>query len=545
VNVLEFIGPMTPPEQRKRGKRMKALCSLMVILVSLFVMAGLAAEAPAGVIASDLGQILNSTGADEELPVIITFRNAVDLNQFKGVRPKLRRPLIIKALRERMNLMKAPVSIALQGERARKVLPLWVINGMAMQARPALIKALAKIPGVESVRLDYVITLPEDIPGAPEEAEWNINTIGAAEMWALGFTGQGVVVANMDSGVDYLHNDLYGRWRGGSNSWFDPYGEHSTPYDSHTYSHGTGTMGIMVGGDAGGTSIGVAPGAQWIAVKVFDDDGDAYMSRIHQGFQWLLDPDGDPGTDDAPNVVNNSWTYDAPGLCISEFQTDIESLRTSGIAVVFAAGNNGPEEESSASPANNSGAFSVGAVDSLYNIASFSARGPSACDGSIFPYVVAPGKSIRTSCATTSGQCPDFYDSGSGTSFAAPHVAGAMALLLSAFPDLSVAQMEQALIDSAIDLGDSGPDNTYGYGMIDVFQAYNLIAASSESCKGDINGDSGVDEADLQLFLVRFGEMNCNDGAGCAEDLDGDGSVDVRDLNILASEFGRLDCPIF
>ena len=522
---------------------MKVRVSFASIFVIIFLIAGLASESRAGVIASDLEQILDSASEEEELPVIVTFRDTVDFHQFEGVQPKLRRSFMIKALKERTDTIKKPILSLLPAGKSRKAVSLWIINGIAAKVPPGIIRVLASHPDVEKIRLDYAITLPEETPGLPEEPEWNINAIGTQSLWAMGFTGQGVVVANMDSGVDYLHNDLFGRWRGGTNSWFDPYGEHSTPYDSHPYGHGTGTMGIMVGGDAGGTSIGAAPGAQWIAAKIFNDDGDASVSCIHQGFQWLLDPDGNPDTDDAPHIVNNSWTYEAPGLCISEFQTDIELLKAADIAVVFAAGNYGPDEESSVSPSNNSGAFAVGAVDSSYNVASFSSRGPSACDGGIFPHVAAPGVNIKTLCLTSSEVCPTSYSHGSGTSFAAPHVAGAMALLLSAFPELGIAQLEQALMDSAVDIGEPGPDNTYGHGMIDVFQAYNLIAAALDPCEGDINGDAAVDETDLQLFIVRFGETNCNDGAGCAEDLDGDGSVDVKDLNIMAAEFGRTDCP--
>jgi subtilisin family serine protease len=112
--------------------------------------------------------------------------------------------------------------------------------------------------------------------GAPEP---NISVINAPALWSLGFRGQGVVVASMDSGVDATHPDLAARWRGGSNSWYDPYGQHPTvPTD--VSGHGTWTMGVMVGRDAGGTSIGVAPDAQWIAVKIFNDSGASTFSAI-------------------------------------------------------------------------------------------------------------------------------------------------------------------------------------------------------------------------------------------------------------------------
>ncbi len=234
-------------------------------------------------------------------------------------------------------------------------------------------------------------------------------------------------------------------------------------------------MGVIVGGDAGGTAIGVAPDAKWIAVKIFNDSGKASLSTIHQGFQWLLDPDGNPGTDDAPDIVNNSWGLDNVNECSHDFELDIQALKTANIAVVFSAGNSGPYTSTSVSPANNPGAFAVGAVDSSKRIASFSSRGPSACDGDIYPGVVAPGVSIRTSDLTFGGIFPNSYATVSGTSFSSPHVTGAMALLMNAFPSVTVNKLESALKQSALDLGIPGKDNDYGKGLIDVMAAYNLL----------------------------------------------------------------------
>jgi len=272
----------------------------------------------------------------------------------------------------------------------------------------------------------------------------------------------------MDTGVDVSHPDLSPRWRGGSNSWYDPYGEHSTPADLS--GHGTWTTGVMVGGDAGGTTIGVAPDAQWIAAKIFKDSGASDPAAIHLAYQWLLDPDGDPGTADAPNVVNNSWTYANPG-CYLDFEPDLEALQAAGILPVFAAGNGGPNADTSYSPANNPAAFAVGAVDNNSQIYTYSSRGPSTCGGSTgpFPEIVAPGVNVRT--ADRYG----LYTNATGTSLASPHVAGALALLLSAYPNLSAADQEQALINSALDLRVSGPDDVYGYGLLDVLSAYDWV----------------------------------------------------------------------
>ena len=206
------------------------------------------------------------------------------------------------------------------------------------------------------------------------------------------------------------------------------------------------------------------------------------MSAIHQAFQWILDPDNNPDTDDAPDVVNNSWgADDSVNECIYEFQEDIQALRTSEIAVVFSAGNGGPALSTSISPANYPENFTVGAVDDNSDILVFSSRGPSACNGSIYPLVAAPGVNIRTADLTFGGVFPNSYSNVTGTSFAAAHVTGAMALLLGAYPCLAVTELAISLKDSAVDLGSPGPDNESGYGLIDSIAAYDILAETVTS----------------------------------------------------------------
>ena len=372
--------------------------------------------------------------------------------------------------------------------------------------------------------------LDNDPPaGAPE---WNIAAIDAPAVWAAGYIGQGVVVASMDSGVDVTHPDLALRWRGGTNSWFDPHGQHPlSPFDND--GHGTQTTGIMLGGDANpfATTIGVAPGAKWIAVKIFDDAGDALDSDIHLGFQWLLDPDGDALTDDAPDVVNNSWGFEQlPGYCYGEFQLDIETLRAAGIAVVNSAGNRGPNPGTSVSPANNASGYGVGAVNSSLNLSSFSSRGPSACDGTIFPELVAPGEGILTADLSINGSAEVTWPPVNGTSFAAPHVSGTMAVLLSAFPAATVAHLELALLKSSQDLGTPGPDNNHGNGLVIVSAAYNFLLACPPGSP-DTDADGIPDACD-----------NCPLGANPGqEDSDGDGIADACDNCALNANPGQED----
>jgi len=456
------------------------------------------AGARAGVIAPDL---LTAMEAGGDVPFIARFaeRAAADTLPGKGQGRRAALESLIVGLRSTADASQQLARDLLQRQGAKRIVQLWSINALAGTASPEAIEALAALPGIESIGPDATLASPAPQPAATAVPEWNLDAVGAPVLWGEGLTGVGVVVAGMDTGVDGLHPDLATRWRGDSNSWFDPNGEHATPADGN--GHGTQTMGVMVGGASGGTAIGVAPDARWIAVKIFNDAGYATLSGIHTGFQWLLDPDGNPSTDDVPDVVNASWGFpDLVGQCYLEFEADLEILKSAGIAVVFSAGNQGTA--GSVSPANNPAGFAVGAVDAALAVAATSSRGPSACDGSVYPEVVAPGVGIRTSDLTFNGTYPNSYAAVSGTSFAAPHVAGAMALLRQADPAATVAELEQAVTASAADVGPSGPDNTSGYGMLDAPAARQWLATAPPPCV-DTDGDG------------FYGQVNCGTAVDC------------------------------
>jgi subtilisin family serine protease len=449
--------------------------SAILIVLAMVSLLWLPCQAKAGVIKAELAKRLDKSSPGDEIAVIITLRDQLDLQQVKGQNRKARRVELNNALRAKAARTQGNLKRFLQQHKAGKIIPYWIFNGMAATVRAELIIDLAALPEVRSIALDRVITLGEFEPASVALPEWNIVAIRAAEVWNMGYTGSGVVVAAMDSGVDGDHPDLAPRWRGGSNSWYDPYNEYATPHDS--LGHGTQIMGLMVGGGAGGTAVGVAPDARWIAVRIFDDEKKATLSAVHSGFQWLLDPDDDPATDDLPDVVNNSWGFDDAdvGECVDDFRPDVQALRAAGVAVVFAAGNSGSAPATSISPANYPESFAVGAVDSALTIADFSARGPSACEGGMYPDLVAPGVDVRTTDLTFGGTIPDSYTTVTGTSYAAPLVAGGMALLLSADPELTVDRLEQALVRSAVDLGSPGSDNDSGHGLVDLAAAHAFL----------------------------------------------------------------------
>ncbi|MET8909562.1 S8 family serine peptidase [Micromonospora sp. NPDC004551] len=451
-------------------------------LMAAALAVALAAPAVAGPPATAAPSNADPTASAEPaglVKAIVVLRSQVDPSTVVAPTRRQRTAALVRALHPRAAADQTGVLRLLARRRGQglvtDVVPLWVLNAVAVVAQPSVIAELAARPDVREIRPDRTVQAPPSTATSTTAAtpvEPNVAAVNAPALWNLGHTGQGTVVATMDTGVDGSHPDLAARWRGGSNSWYDPNGEHpTTPTDVN--GHGTATMGVLVGGSAGGTSIGVAPGAKWIAVKIFNDHGSTTTSRIHQGFQWLLDPDGNPATPDAPDVVNNSWSGSTGG-CNLDFQPDLRNLRAAGILPVFSAGNYGPDPSTVLSPANNPEALAVGALDDNAVIDPSSSRGPSACGQAITPRLTAPGVGVRTT------DLYGGYRDASGTSLAAPHVAGVLALLLGAYPDLSADRQQSALENAAVDLGQPGPDNMYGYGRVDALAAYQWLSTAPD-----------------------------------------------------------------
>ncbi len=458
-------------------------------LILVLALAGMTSALRAGGISPSLQAYLASVSPRDTVPVIIRFDSAVALKPPPGDRADLpaHRRELVEGLRGQAVTAQAPLLGYFSQARIQRYRSLWISNSLAAGVPAWRVPEIAAMAGVREVGLDSVLRLGDAASAAVSPVGWNLNALHVPDLWDMGIEGQGVVVASLDSGVDVRHADLAPRYRGGGNSWYDPHGQHATPHDAN--GHGTQVMGLILGGDAGGTAIGVAPGARWIAAKIFDDAGQASLSDIHLSFQWVLDPDGTPATDDAPDIVNNSWDLlGSTNLCLDEFQADLAALWSAGMAVVFAAGNDGPAPATSLSPANDPSVFPVGAVTDGLTVALFSSRGPSACDGGIFPAAVAPGVSLLTADLTFGGLFPQATTYVSGTSFAAPMASGVLALLRAAFPREGADGLLAVLRQSAEDLGTVGPDNDYGHGLVDALQAYVLLLSQTEGADQDHDG---------------------------------------------------------
>jgi uncharacterized repeat protein (TIGR01451 family) len=442
----------------------------------------------------DLLRALSQARSSDYVRAIVYLHHQADLDTAADGAPNAdaARARVVSALQSTATRSQAPIVSYLDEAKptggVEQYTQFWIVNAIAIQARPAVIHELATRPEVASVRLDHcrqwimessprlqppVSNLQSPIPQSAihnlQSVEWGIAQIRADEVWSsLHISGTNTIVAGVDTGVDWLHPALQANYRG-----YNPHGPSNHVYNWHDATdldavypvddngHGTHTMGTI----AGQGGIGVAPGVEWIAVKIISNRGWSYDSWIHSGLQWLLAPGGNP--DMAPDVVNCSWGSDDGYL--TTFQSDLRALRAADIFVVFANGNNGPGAATVGSPASMPEAFAVGATDQYDLVAQFSSRGPSPW-GEIRPHVVAPGINVRSS-APGGG-----YGLRQGTSMAAPHVTGIAALLRSVSPTLSITSTAHIITSTAVPLGDPIPNNDTGWGRVDALAAVATLA---------------------------------------------------------------------
>jgi subtilisin family serine protease len=451
--------------------------------------------ASAGTVDPDLANKIEKADSDQMFRTLIYMADQVDVFAMKDYHNRIsatraqRHYEVVTALQDMATKTQADLLSYLTDAQSRGTVGdfqgFWIANMIAAEMNSTEIQAVASRGDVEAVYSDFEAELIKPIidddyePPVISSVEQGLRAVRADSMWMLGITGQGRLVCNIDTGVDGNHPALNHSWRGSNGyspeeSWIDtadPDDSHF-PYDQH--GHGTHTMGTICGRSiTTDDTVGVAIDAQWIAARAIDvSGGNAFLA-----FQWAADPDGDPNTvEDVPDVISNSWG--GVGGCPTGYYTVIDNCEAAGAAVVFAAGNEGPGAQTLRWPANRVttpyNCFSVGAVNGHYDsypIANFSSRGPSQCDGrTIKPEVVAPGVNVRSSVPGGG-----YQSNWSGTSMACPHVAGAIALLRQVNPNASVDTIKWALMESAQDLGSEGEDNTYGYGMINILHAMDLI----------------------------------------------------------------------
>ncbi|MEZ4967370.1 MAG: S8 family peptidase [Saprospiraceae bacterium] len=476
--------------------------------------------------------ILIALDKGEKPDLIVVFREQADLSAARRIHGKAEKARFVYQSLESLAERAQARATRIVRERQASANRLLLVNAMSVEhADAALTRALAELGEVKWLGADPWVRYPgpfkaeEHMSAERNTVEWGIAKINAPDVWALGYTGQGVTVGGSDTGYEWWHPALrnsYRGWTGDSATTSHTYNWHDaihelnplngdttanpfnnpcgldSPVPCDDSKHGTHTMGTMTGDDGMGNQIGVAPGAKWIGCRNMERNWGKPSSYL-ECFGWFLAPTDlngeNPDPSKSPDVINNSWycaTFEGCNdLSIdSLLLTAVINMKAAGIVVVVSngnAGNNGTCGTTNDPPAFFRESFSVGAIESNDTVAGYSSRGPVMIDGSLRtkPNVVAPGSFVRSS--VPNGGYEHFW----GTSMAGPHVVGLVALMLSAKPELTgeVETIEDMIEQTAVyfadttdcppTLGTDRPNHAYGWGRVDALAAVNAAIAWS------------------------------------------------------------------
>lgn len=490
-----------------------------LLVAAAALMAASAGAAPAAQVNPDLRLAARSQGqvealivlADQATPTIAPLSADADYRQ--------RRRAMVQALRTRAERQQLGLRIWLES-RGIAYRAFWIANMVQATLSADDLDLLAARP--EVARLETNPTLAARLPQRDAEAaaparadatlavEWGVTKIRAPEVWALGITGQGVVIGGADTGYRWAHPALQPHYRGWNGStadhnhhWHDAIhvanatcpANGTAPCDDD--GHGTHTAGTFAGGDGGSNQIGVAPGAKWIGCRNMNAGNGTPASYI-ECMQWMMAPTdlagNNPDPDLAPDIISNSWGCPVSEGCTvgNELRQAVDNVTAAGILFVAAAGNDGPQCATVRdAPATYDSALTIGATDVNDRLAGYSSRGPLTANrlktrtyqGKVD--LSAPGSNVRSAYSAAG------YASLSGTSMATPHVAGAAALVMSAAPWLKgqPAKVMQLLRETAQRTGVANtlsqanqmcvrwtaaewPNPMIGWGRLDAYAAY-------------------------------------------------------------------------
>jgi subtilisin family serine protease len=526
-----------------------------IFLTTVLVIMGL-------VISNVAGSFDDTLEENEEIvSVLVYLKDQVDLNEITREMDAQRATLqdrhetTVVALQDTASATQPQLVAYLNGLKSQKLVKdfqcFWIGNIIRVDAYQSVVDQIALHDDVLTVYpnfgIESIAPVEESFGNEPSfkgAVEIGVEAIRADEVWSeFGFTGAGVLVATIDSGVDGNHPALASRWAGVADpryaghpewAWYDPYtGQNDFPFDYN--GHGTHTMGTVCGGDPG-DQIGVAPGALWISAGAIDRGGgiSQTVADAISSFEWMIDPDGDPSTNwDVPAVCSNSWrvtTAHGYPPCDDLFWSYLDACEAAGIVIVFSAGNEGssglgrPPDRAT----DDYRCFAVAAVDAnnpSWPIADFSSRGPTYCTpegtAAIKPDIAAPGVNVRSSL--TGGG----YGTKSGTSMASPHINGVVALMREANPNIGVQEIKEIIFETAYDLGDSGEDNSYGWGMVDAYEAVlhtNMPPEVPPPPNGETDGVTDIEymyssctvdpEGDQILYMFDWGDNTTSNWFG-------------------------------
>lgn len=439
-----------------------------------------------------------------ETPPIATAKSSLPIPEFIGIYKE--QVALIQSIVEEDIETSEPGAISIIDRN-------WLLNCMRVEGKPRDIKKVAKKKKVKKIarggqirliRPDGLVTVYAAM-GVP----WNVSSVGAERCWESGYTGDGVLVGHLDTGVDAAHPALAGKFSG---HWFDAVNGRPEPYDDH--GHGTHTLGVMLGGDGRGPDpfdVGVAPDATWVGAKILDADGVGTYKQCLDGLEYMVELKA-RGID--LKVVCGSWSLDDEGY---DFLRDVCAVMVKmDILPVFAAGNDGPDPSTADVPGCYSSVLAVGAVDDDGRVADFSSRGPAPAAEFSGHHMLLPDRELHKPDLSAPGVgIVSTHPGGgfakmSGTSMAAPHVAGAAALLLQRSSDLSPAELAGVLL-AGVALSPSagvGPDDVVGWGILDAANSLHSLGRSETDAMTTGHkagrGDLEIRSGDGSGILFRF-----------------------------------------
>lgn len=479
--------------------------TLAILFVGLF-----SANAGESIITKDLKNVLKQKSDNELIRVNIRLKEQMNqmtrYNQLQNMEPVVRRAEVVNELKsfhqqsqnELLNYLNEKPSSSF-----KLVRQFWISNVITAYLDEASILELSERTDIDRIDIDEERQLIEAIKPNPEpfipgdkgvdEITYNVLKVNADDVWALGYTGEGVIVSVIDAGINYNHVDLADHmWESEDypNHGYDFHNDDNDPMDGH--GHGTHCAGTVAGDGTAGSQTGMAPDALLMGCKVLGDDGSGQESNVWAAIEFSVEQ--------GAHIISmslgwqHSWNPDR-----QTWRLTYDNALAAGVIASVAAGNEGgsvnnPDDVRTPGDCpppwlhpdqtlegGISAVFCVGATNSSDNIAGFSSRGPSDWStidpffdypfnpelGLLRPDASAPGVDVKSCNAFN----PNGYTTMSGTSMATPGVAGVMALLLSKNPGLTPAELAEILETTALDLGEEGKDNVFGSGRIDALEA--------------------------------------------------------------------------
>ncbi|MEE9128868.1 MAG: S8 family serine peptidase [Phycisphaerales bacterium] len=554
---------------------MRIVVGLAALIVAGSMCSALLGAGPNSKLRGELAEVVRDAEKGELIPISIVMSSQVargDIAQASAIKNKqMRRAAVISLLKDQAQASQPALLGQLAAEQKAgqvgpRVRALWLYNVVATQATADAIVRIAQRDDVAYVNYNKPIG-PEVFPVEPIEPdlreagspvgggniECGVQLMGAPTVWNdLGITGEGVIVGIIDTGCCITHPDLANQiWINedeiagngiddDKNDYIDDINGYDFRNDTGNVSdgngHGTHTTGTVAGDGTNGTTTGMAPDVSMMILKFWNSF--AGEDIVWEAMQYAVANDADVIT------ASIGWPHGV-GPDRATWRMECENAIAAGVVVIYAAGNEGcgNPPDNVRTPGDVPDVITLGATDCNDIKAGFSSCGPitwqnippfNDCPyppGCIKPSVAAPG--VNT--ISTSNNCST-YLSLSGTSMATPHVAGAVALMLEANPNLDHFEVKEILQQTSVDLGPDGMDNSFGAGRVDALEAVLLALDMAKPCPWDLDDSGTVGAADLLGLLVAWGP-----NPGHPADFDDDGIVDSFDLLALLTNWGP--CP--